>query len=216
MSESITINFLQRGLKEARETAKRIAAQVKEASKNLKELAPEARRQFAAKQRELAKERADEIKAMQTKLGLERSAAKIRTRGLGFSAALKGDVDKGKEAFERLRSIGSAAATGNLAAGLGLLGNVPVVGQVAAGVGAIVGIVLPILQRELDARVAAIETRSAVRQQRAFFEADIARRFREDPEFRDRLTRNATRADAARSAALRAGGWRRRGRFMGE
>ena len=214
MAENVFINFLSRGLKEAREASARIAKQMKEASKSLKELAPEARRQFIARQRELATERKAEIAGLQQRVNLESGYANIRGRALSSSAGLKRQVSQLKEGGETLRTAATALSASNLVAGLNLLAKVPVVGQVAAAVGAVVAIVLPIMQRELDARIAGLETRSAVEQKRALFEADVGSRFANDIEFRNKATRSAVRDELRRDAALRSGPWRRRGRYV--
>lgn len=214
MADSILINFATRKLQEAREAAKQIAKQVREASKNLKDLAPEARKQFRAAQAEIAKRRKAEIDAQAGRLDLLKRATALDGRDLGASALLRGRVNAGKEAFEKATSVINAASTGNIAGGLTLLGSVPVIGQVAAGAAAVAAIVLPILQRELDAKLAAAEIRSQTRQQRAFFEADVERRFREDPAFRDEQIRRAVREEQAQDEALRQGPWRRRGRYV--
>lgn len=214
MSDSIFINFLERGLKEAKETAARIAKQMKEASRSLKELAPEARKQYLVRQRELAAERKAELKALQQRVNLERGYDRIRGRSLIGSAGLTQQANRLKEGGETLRTAATAISTGNLAAGLTVLAKVPVIGQVAAAAGAVVAIVLPIMQRELDARLAGLDVRSALAQRRALFEADVGRRFAEDIEFRNKQTRSAVRDEMRRDAALRAGPWRRRGRFV--
>lgn len=216
MSETISINFLSRGLDQAKDAAKRIAGQVREASRALKDLAPEARRQFAARQRELAKERQDAIAAMRDRLRLERTYAKFSGRDLGASQDLRAAVAQGRGALGKARSAFGAVSSGNLAGGLSLLAGVPVVGQVAAGAAAVAALVMPYLERQLEARMQAIERASTIRQERAFFEADFARRFAEDPDFRDKLTREAVMSAQADGAAIRSGRLRRRGRFLGE
>lgn len=214
MADSILIRFGTRSLEQARETAKLIAKQVRETAKQLKDLPPEMRKAFREAARNAAKQRQDDLREQANRLDLLKRSTAIQGRDLGGSALLRGQVTKGKELFEKASSIFNAASTGNLASGLNLLGNVPVVGQVAAGAAAVAAIVLPILQREIDSKIAALEVRSRVRAERALFEADVERRFREDPAFRDEQVRRAVREEQARDAALRQGPWRRRGRFV--
>ena len=214
MADSILIRFGTRSLEQAKQTAQSIAKQVKETAKQLKDLPPELRKSFREAARGAAKARQEEIRTQAGRLDLLKRASALEGRDIGASALLRGQVNQGKELFEKGASVFGAATSGNLASGLTLLGNVPVIGQVAAGAAAVAAIVLPILQKELDARMAAMEQRSAVRQQRAFFEADVERRFREDPAFRDREVGRAVREEMERDKALRNGPFRRGGRFV--
>lgn len=214
MADSILIRFGTRSLEQAKQAAQAIAKQVQATAKQLKDLPPELRKSFREAARGAAKQRREELKAQAGRLDLLKRASALEGRDLGVSALLRGRVNQGKEVFEKASTVFGAATSGNLAGGLTLLGNVPVIGQVAAGAAAVAAIVLPILQRELDSRLAAMETRSAVRQQRAFFEADVERRFREDPAFRDQEVRRAVREAQAEENALRDGPWRRRGRYV--
>lgn len=211
MANQVLIQFKAAGLEKAKALAKDIAAKVKEAARAIKDV--EVRKKFRAAQKRIAGERADEIAEQERSLGLLKRGAALSGREVA-PVGVRRAVNQGKEALEKVRSTLGAAATGNIAGALTLLGSVPVVGQVAAGVGAVAAIVLPILQRELDAKVAGIENRIIARQSEVFFEADRRRRLREDVEFRDRETRKAYREFQQTEAALKAGGWRRRGAFL--
>lgn len=210
-AREILIRFKTAALDRAKKTADDIARKVKEAAKGIKDV--QARKAFRAEARDAAKARRADIAGQTQRLDFEKRASALGTRNSGdLSGAVRKAGNQGKEALERANSIFNVASSANLAGAMTLLGRVPVLGQVAAVAGSVVAIVMPLLQREIDAKITAAVNASELRQRRAFFEADVAKRFREDPDFRDRETRRAVREEI-QGAAAREGRWRRRGQF---
>lgn len=214
MADSILIRFATAQLDKARETAKQIAKQVRDTAKQLKDLPPEVRKAFREAARNAQKQREEEIREQARRLDLLKRSVAIQGRDLSQAALVSGQINLGKKLWSHGSMIFNVAASGNLFGAINALEKVPGVGLAAGGVAAVAAIVLPILQRELDAKLAAMEIRSRVREERALFESDVARRFREDVRFRDQMIRRAVREEQIRDAALRSGRWRRRGRFL--
>lgn len=212
MADSIVIRFATQSLDKARETAKQIAKQVQATARQLKDLPRETRQAFREAAKNAAKQRQEEIKAQADRLNLLQRAQAVSGRNLpsGFAGA-NAVLNRGKGAFDQVSGLAGNLASGNVA---GLLGGAAgVAGPVAAVAATVAAIVLPILRRELNVELAAMETRSAARQERDRFQADVRRRFREDVDFRDEQVRRALDEDRRRERALREGGWRRGGRF---
>ena len=207
-AEVILIRFSTQALDRARKVADDIDKKIKAAARGIKDLA--VRNKFLGKQAVLQQERREDIRRQDFSIRARQLAAQ---EAANFSAGIRRRGNDAKEFFERANRVVDVAQAGNLAGALNLLGRVPVVGQVAAVAGAVASVVLPLLQRDLDAKLAAMENRIALRQQRIFRDVDVERRFREDIDFRDKVTRDAVREEMDRDAAMRKNGWRRRGRF---
>lgn len=211
----IIIAFKTVALEKAKALADDIDKRVKSALKNIKDV--RVRKQYRDTQRGIAEERRADIQRRERDLNLARRGDALAGRdSAAFGQDARRGANQARSAAGKAGRLLGIAQSGDITGALSLLGAVPGLGAVAAaaaGVAAVARVVLPILQKELDAKFKAQENRSLLRQQQAFIRADPARRFREDPDFRDQQTRKAVREAMQADAAARGGGWRRRGRY---
>lgn len=210
-ANEIIIRFKTIALEKAKKLTEDIEKKIKAAGRNIKDVAT--RNKFVGKASVLAEERLQEIRQLDHSIRAKRLAEQD---GANFGQRARQGIGQAREKAGKLGQALGIAQSGDLTSGLTLLAGIPGLGQVAAAAAiaaAAARIVLPILQKEIDQKNKAMENRLALRQQRAFLEADPARRFAEDPDFRDKQTRRAVMDQLARDRAARAGGWRRRGAF---
>lgn len=201
MSESLIIRFSTKGLEAAKATLKEIKRRIGEASKGIEDAAQ--RRRFLQTARELVQERAGEVALLSNR---------ARRRNLLADAAA--DYDAGREATSKVAHTAMAALhrgrlLGNVLAGgaslegavgalgSGVAGLVPGLGPVAALAGAVIGFVVPILEKQSEERTQRIVRTLEARVEAVLRRADVARRFEDDPAFR------REQGQAARDIVLR-------------
>lgn len=204
MASEVLIAFKTRGLEQAKKLAEDIARKVKEAAKSIKDVS--VRKKFQAAQKKIAGERAEEIAQQERDLDLLKRGGKLKGREIR-GANVRGAANQGKEALEKLRTLGGVASSGNLSGALTLLGGVPVVGQVAAAAAAVVAIVLPILEKRqafLDAARADL-IRAQIREE--LDRSDFAARVANDVQFRALQERRAGELFLRTERARAVGGW---------
>lgn len=206
-ANEILIRFKTVALERAKKLTEDIEKKIKNAGRQIKDVA--VRNKFVGRASVLAEEKRQEIQQQDFAIRARRLAEQQQD----FGRATRGGVSQGKEALEKGGKLLNAAA--DPLGALRVLGAaIPGLGQIAGAaalVGAVAKVVLPFLQKELDAKFKAAENAALLRQQRAFLAADVGRRFREDVDFRDEQTRRAVREFLDQERAARAGGWRRRG-----
>lgn len=204
MANEVLIAFKTKGLEQAKALAKEIAAKVKEAAKSIRDV--DTRKKFKAAQKQIAGERAEDIAEQERNLGLLNRGAKLKGREIR-GPNVRGAVNRGKEAFEKLRTLGNVASSGNLGGALTLLAAVPVVGQVAAAAAAAAAIVLPILEKRqafLDATRAEL-MRAQIRDE--LDRGDFAARIANDVQFRALQERRAADLFLRTERSRAVGGW---------
>lgn len=203
MATEVLINFLTKNLDKAKQTAKEIAAKVKEASRAIKD--PAIRKVFRARQKEIAKGVRQDVEDEQDRIALEGRAGKLRGRDFGPVGARAGAL-KAKEGLEKLRSLGGAVSSGNVAGLLTLAGAAPIIGPVA-----IAASVAAFVMKELDKREAfrrgALDQLVKDRVAAELAQFDFAKRIEEDVQFRDRQERRASALFAHTQITRAVGGW---------
>lgn len=206
-ANEILIRFKTVALERAKKLTDDIEKKIKNAGRQIKDVAT--RNKFVGRASVLAAEKRQEIQELD--FGIR--ARQLQEQQQGFGGASRRGVSQGKELVEKGSKVLNAAAD-PLGALRALSLAIPGLGQVAAAAGlvaAVSRVVLPFLEKELEAKFKAVENRALLRQQRAFLEANVGRRFREDLDFRDEQTRRAVKEFLEQDQAARAGGWRRRG-----
>lgn len=204
MASEVLIAFKTRGLEQAKKLAEDIARKVKEAAKTIKDVS--VRKKFQAAQKKIAGERAEEIAEQERDIDLLRRGGKLKGRELR-GANVRGVANQGKEAFEKLRTLGAVASSGNLAGALTLLGSVPVAGQVAAAAAAAVALVLPILEKREQVFQARRDERTKQIVAEVLRTTDFSRRLAEDVEFRAAQEKRAGELFLRTERARAVGGW---------
>lgn len=203
MATEVLINFLTKNLDKAKQTAKDIAAKVKEARKAIAD--PVVRKAFVARQKEIAKGVQQDIKNEQARIGLEARAGKLRGRDFDAVGGRAG-VLKAKEGLEKIRSLGGAVSSGNLAGLLTLAGAAPIIGPVAIAASVAAFVMKELDKREAFRRAAQDQLiKDRVAAELAQF--DFAKRIEEDVQFRDRQERRASALFVRTEIARGVGGW---------
>jgi len=204
VATQIIINFLTKNLDKAKQTAKEIAAKMKEARKAITD--PTVRKAFVAKQKEIARERKDEIAGGQRRIGLEDRAGALAGRDL-VGQGLGNAGKQGLGALKKLGAVANVASSANLAGALSMLGGVPIVGQVAVFAAAAAAIVLPIMEKRqafLDA-VRADSIRAQIRSELS--REDFVARLANDVQFRALQERRAADLFLRTERSRAVGGW---------
>ncbi len=188
MSESLMIRFSTKGLDTAVNTLKEMKKRIGEAAKGIADASK--RKEFLAAARELVSERQGEIKLL-----------KERQRKRNLVADATVDYSSNREASDRvLRTLNSVREKGRAVAGAlagggslqgavgalgeGVVGLIPGLGPIATVVGAVLGLVVPILEKESAAREQRIIRLIERRTEAILKRADVAQRYQDDPAYR--------------------------------
>ncbi len=218
MATEILIRFGLQALKAARENAKEILRNIKEAAKSIKDVGE--RKAFVAFAKEKQKERLEEIEKGIRLDTLARTERLRRQSELGqfqpiIDKAAQSAVSRALNVGHRLGNFGSGVATlltqddptGTKSLQLGLhtlaASGVPIASQLAA----VVSQVVSIIDAQEEKRIERIRRETAEAIDRRLAEADTEKRYREDVQFKARLDREAQNAYASQVAH----GWQPRG-----
>lgn len=218
MADSIVIRYATKNLERATAFAKDIAAKVKAAAREIKDV--EVRKKFLGAQKEIAKERQAEIDAQARMVRLQRRADKLGEQVQNARAGFDKFLGQQKQLKEKGLAMANAVMGGNLGGGVsvlgeGLSGMIPGLGPIAGVVAAVVGVVIPELQKlqaqadaARDARIRALVAQHLER-------ADFAARLERDVDFRNLISRRAADQYLATERAQKIGGWHpRSGRLV--
>ena len=189
MSESIVIRFATQGLEAAKKLSKEILDTAKQAAKTIKDVT--ARKEFLASARAAFKERKDELADLVSSEQRSRTLRQRATQGLvgaprpepSFDQA----VNRGHALFGRAQALAAAVSGGSpLTAGVGAIGAAfgGPAGAVLSIVNAALGPVIARLEKESAERIERASRLLEAQVQRALTDADLGKRYEEDPNFR--------------------------------
>lgn len=222
--KQVVLQFAERNLKKARENAQVVARLVKQAAKDIKDV--DRRKEVLKDLRERQKRERAEFKAEGKRQQLERRGLRGRNRFGGFEGGRSAlaSADPTFSTLNALREKGTVTAGlfrgGGLASGASILsgasegvsGLIAGFGPIAALAGAVATLVVPIVEERFELLISQRVTEGIAKIERRLAEADLERRFREDPLFAEQKAQEAL----ARERSLEAAGFHRRAQTLAD